>query len=95
MKNIKKIEAVVESSTIQKVEWTPGESGDSHKMIVTFNNGSRYEYSRVGAGIFIEFLNTESIGRFFNANFRDEDIFPCEKLPEPEDIVDEEDGRNA
>ena len=54
----------VESSHIDDVEWEDG------KLLVTFKDGSVYEYSDVPIGVYQELLGAESIGKFFYTEIR-------------------------
>ena len=53
----------VESSQIARIRYTT-------RMEVEFNNGSVYAYQGVPVELFMELLEAESVGRFFNQNIR-------------------------
>lgn len=51
-----------DSSNIQKVWYDP----DDRKMIITFNNGSSYEYGNVSPTDFGAIVGSDSVGQSFN-----------------------------
>lgn len=56
----------VESSTIDEMYYDLLE----RKLIVTFKNGSKYQYDGVPEDVFKELISTESIGKYFASNIR-------------------------
>ena len=59
------------SSSISDVEYEVG----SKVMTVKFKNGRTYEYANVPREVFQELLTSDSKGRFFNQNIRDNYTF--------------------
>lgn len=55
----------VDSSSISVVEETANGG-----MIVEFKKGGKYEYSNVPLSVIQDFLNSSSVGRFFNEEIR-------------------------
>lgn len=62
MKTIKQ----VKSSQLQEVEY----DSETSKLIVTFNNGSKYSYDDVPEKVFVELVSADSIGSFFNREIK-------------------------
>lgn len=56
----------VESSTIDELYYNLEE----RKLIVTFKNGSKYQYDDVSEDVFKELISAESVGKYFTANIR-------------------------
>ena len=52
----------IESSNLVKTEYDV----ESHKLIVDFKNGTRYEYDDVPHNIYTKFRMAESQGKYFN-----------------------------
>jgi hypothetical protein len=48
-----------------------GYDEDTKDLYVTFNNGSTYKYENVPNSVFIDFEQSESIGKYFSANIKD------------------------
>lgn len=73
------MEIQVQSSNLKAVEFvTTGNKRTGKiftKLIVTFKNGRRYQYEGVPADLYNELLKSNSKGRFFNSNIRDEYSF--------------------
>lgn len=62
MKTIKQ----VNSSQLQEVEY----DSETSKLIVTFNNGSKYSYDDVPEKVFVELVSVDSIGSYFNREIK-------------------------
>lgn len=56
----------VKSSQLQEVEY----DSETSKLIVTFNNGSKYSYDDVPEKVFIELVSAPSIGSYFIKNIK-------------------------
>ena len=56
----------VESSTIDEIYYNLLE----RKLIVTFKNGSKYQYDGVSEDVFKELISAESVCKYFTANIR-------------------------
>ena len=62
MKTIKQ----VNSSQLQEVEY----DSETSKLIVTFNNGSKYSYDDVPEKVFVELVSADPIGNYFNRKIK-------------------------
>lgn len=73
------MEIQVNSSNLKAVEFVSIGNKQTGKvftkLIVTFNGGRRYQYDGVPADLYNELLDSDSKGRFFNANIRDDYSF--------------------
>lgn len=58
------IEVVIQSSNLKAAQYNT----ESKKLLVTFNNGSIYEYEDIPWEKFTKFRMSESQGKFFNQN---------------------------
>lgn len=58
------IEVVIQSSNLKAAQYDT----ESKKLLITFNNGSIYEYEDVPWEKFTKFRMNESQGKFFNQN---------------------------
>lgn len=58
------IEVSIQSSNLKAAKYNT----DSKKLLITFNNGSIYEYEDVPWEKFTKFRMSESQGKFFNQN---------------------------
>ena len=56
----------VSSSNINAIGYDP----DSMKLTVEFKSGGTYEYAGVDPAMYTQFLQAESIGKFFHANIK-------------------------
>ena len=53
----------IQSSNLKKTEYDT----ETKKMLVEFNNGTKYEYSEVPHQLYTQFRISESQGKFFSA----------------------------
>lgn len=60
----KKIIVEIESSNLKSAEYYT----DEEKLLVEFNNGSKYEYEKVPWSIFTKMRTSKSQGSFFAKN---------------------------
>ena len=58
------IEVLIQSSNLKGAKYDT----ESKKLLITFNNGSIYEYEDVPWEKFTKFRMSESQGKFFNQN---------------------------
>jgi hypothetical protein len=58
------IEVIIESSNLKSAKYDT----KSEKLLITFNNGSLYEYAKFPWDVFTKFRLAESQGKFFNTN---------------------------
>lgn len=68
----------VNSSNIKEVGW----DGDMKILQVNFWNGAIYQYHPVTATGYQALLSAESIGKYFNENFRDNNLLTITKIQE-------------
>lgn len=59
-------EQEVVSSQFKKVKY----DSEEKTLIITFNNGKRYEYSGMSAEQFKEFIGADSLGKYFIAHIK-------------------------
>lgn len=59
-------EQEVISSQFNKVKY----DSEEKTLIITFNNGKRYEYSGISAKQFKEFMEAESLGKWFLSHIK-------------------------
>jgi KTSC domain len=65
------IQTQVESSNVAAVGW------QDDKLMVKFNRGDIYRYDGVPLSVYNDFVNAESVGRFFHANIK---AYPYTKI---------------
>lgn len=53
----------IQSSNLRKTEYDT----ETKKMLVEFNNGTKYEYSEVPHQVYTQFRMSESQGKFFSS----------------------------
>lgn len=58
----------VESAAVEAIDYRP----DKRQLFVTFTTGRRYVYFDVPAAVYLRFKHADSLGRYFNAQIRDE-----------------------
>lgn len=58
------IDVIIQSSNLKAAQYNT----ESKKLLVTFNNGSIYEYEDVPWEKFTKFRMSDSQGKFFNQN---------------------------
>lgn len=58
----------VKSSTVAKVGWNP----ETSELLVEFSSGAQYRYLAVEKGVYESLLAAESVGKFLNANIKEQ-----------------------
>ena len=66
-----------ESSNIKNIEWIKGGT-----LRVEFKSDKIYEYKKVPKSVYTDFMNADSLGKFFTLNIKNK--FVTEKLESPE-----------
>ena len=52
-----------------------GYENETNSLYVTFKNGSKYVYKNVSKEVFDDFLHSDSIGKYFIVNIKDNYTF--------------------
>ena len=65
---------IVASSNIYGVDYNP----ETEDLVVHFKNGSAYKFAHVPADIADDLVSASSVGKYFNANIRNE--YPFERM---------------
>lgn len=63
------------SSQIQSA----GHDPDMNTLFVKFHKGGTYQYRNVPASRWADMLKSDSVGKWFSANIKDNESHPCSK----------------
>ncbi len=73
----------VTSSNLEAVAYFPPEqvNGENEGSVqVIFKNGHRWKYSKVPREVFEQMLAAESVGKFYNAEIKGNELYEAQKV---------------